>query len=126
MEILTEADFVRLVNPGVVSEQLLSPHNSASERVTLTRVTVQPGAVQPRHSHESSEQVWVAMSGEGHLLLAGGHTRAFGAGTVARFAEGDIHGLQNTGSVPFVYMAVTAPPINFDYAYSDKRPASTG
>jgi hypothetical protein len=49
MEFLTELDFKQLSNPGVVSLQVLSPRNSTSLRVTITRVTVAPGASQPRH-----------------------------------------------------------------------------
>jgi mannose-6-phosphate isomerase-like protein (cupin superfamily) len=120
MEFLNDTDIIRLSNPGVVSEQLLSPHNSASTRVTITRVTVDPGASQPRHAHEHSEQVWVALSGSGMLMLGGGETRDFRAGQIVRFADGDIHGFQNTSTEPFIYISVTSPPINFNYAYGTK------
>ncbi len=120
MEILGAADFVRLSNPGVASEQLLSPHNSQSARVTITRVTIAPGAGQPPHKHATSEQVWVALEGEATLLLADERTRTFRAGEVARFADGDIHGVQNASDAPFVYLSVTAPPIDFTYAYKRK------
>ena len=120
MEFFNASDFKNLSNPGVVSEQLLSPYNSASVRMTITRVTVDPGASQPRHAHESSEQVWIAMQGSGELLLAKDETKTITAGQVARFEEGDLHGFENTGKEPFVYLSVTAPPINFDYAYRSK------
>ncbi len=121
MEFLTDTDFRHLVNPGVVSEQLVSPDNSASERVTITRVTVRSRAVQPRHCHESSEQIWIALSGAGRLLLANGRTHPFAAGNVARFEDREMHGFENTGDAPFVYLAVTAPPIDFTSAYAGKR-----
>jgi quercetin dioxygenase-like cupin family protein len=117
MEFLTSEQFQVLSNPGVTSLQLLSPHNSASNRVTITRVTVEPGAVQPRHQHASSEQIWLAISGNGSLLLADGGTLAITAGQVVRFADGDIHGFENSGSEAFIYISVTSPPINFSYAY---------
>lgn len=121
MEFLTEDRFVRLANPGVVSEQMVSPHNSSSARVTITRVTMEPGASQPHHKHDTSEQIWVALAGAGQLLLADGVTMAFAAGEVARFVDGDIHGFKNTGTKPFVYMSVTSPPVNFDYAYKRRE-----
>jgi quercetin dioxygenase-like cupin family protein len=121
MELLTELDFVRLANPGVVSEQLLSPHNSASARVTITRVTIDPGASQPRHSHVQSEQIWIALHGAGELKLANGGRHPFAKGQVARFADGDVHGFKNTGAVQFVYLSVTAPPIDFSYAYQTRE-----
>ncbi|MCC9598455.1 MULTISPECIES: cupin domain-containing protein [unclassified Rubrivivax] len=120
MELLTSDHFVRLANPGVESWQLLSPHNSASTRLTITRVVLAPGAEQPRHLHAASEQVWVAVAGEGTLLLADGATAAFVAGQVARFADGELHGLHNTGAEPFVYLSVTSPPLDFSAAYQER------
>jgi quercetin dioxygenase-like cupin family protein len=117
MELLSEGDFTLLSNPGVASLQLLSPHNSQSKRVTITRVTVEPGAEQPPHRHSASEQIWLALEGSGELLLGEGKTAPFKHGQVARFADGDVHGFRNTGAQRFVYLSVTSPPINFDYAY---------
>jgi len=120
MEFFDASDFTNLSNPGVVSEQLLSPHNSATVRLTITRVTVDAGASQPRHAHAVSEQIWIAQSGSGKLLLANDETKSITAGQVARFDEGDIHGFRNTSTEPFVYISVTAPPINFEDAYQSK------
>lgn len=117
MEFIRADEVKVLSNSGVESHQLLFPENSASARLTITKVVVAPGAVSPRHYHESSEQVWVAIAGVGTLLLAGECTHPFLAGDVVRFADGDIHGFQNTGSMSFVYLAVTSPPINFRSAY---------
>ncbi len=120
MEFIHQLDVLRLSNPGVVSEQLLSPHNSTSARVTITRVTVDKGALQPRHTHESSEQIWIALVGTATLLLEEEETKSFQQGQIVRFEENDVHGLENTGAEPFVYLSVTAPPINFDFAYQTK------
>lgn len=117
MELINRNSIRELSNPGVISRQLLCPHNSESTRVTMTEVHLDPGAMQPRHTHASSEQVWYALSGEGMLLLADDAERAFNAGDVVRFADGDVHGLRNTGDDEFVYLSVTAPPIDFGYAY---------
>jgi quercetin dioxygenase-like cupin family protein len=121
MELFSAGQFRVLSNPGVVSVQLLCPENSASSRVTITRVTVDPGASQEQHAHPTSEQTWVALSGAGTLLLAEGATQRMAAGDVVRFAEGDVHGLVNTGREPFVYLAVTAPPIDFASAYRESK-----
>jgi len=121
MEFISKSEIVRLVNPGVVSRQLINPENSKSTRVTITQVHLAPGASQPRHTHESSEQIWYALSGSGLLLLADGQTRDFSAGDVARFADGDVHGLENTGEGEFVYISVTSPPIHFGYAYAERK-----
>lgn len=88
--------------------------------MTITEVHLEPAAVQPRHAHDSSEQIWYAVKGEGVLLLADDEEKEFRAGDVARFADGDVHGLRNSSDSEFVYISVTSPPINFDYAYKDK------
>lgn len=117
MKIFSTADFKTLANPGVISVQLVSPHNTDRARVTITRVTLESGAENPRHSHAASEQTWIALAGCGVLLLADGQEQPFGSGEVAHFAPGDVHGFRNTGTEPFSYISVTTPPINFTSAY---------
>ncbi len=121
MELIHANEIQAFSNPGVVSRQLLNPDNASSKRVTITEVHLEIGAEQPRHAHESSEQIWYALSGSGILLLAHEREVPFHAGDVVRFADGDIHGLRNDGDVPFVYLSVTSPPIHFGYAYRDQR-----
>ena len=118
MEIMRKDSFVTLANAGVRSEQLLFPENSSSRRITVTRVTVQKGAVNPPHRHEGSEQIWVVLEGHGSLLLEGSRTAPLMAGDVVRFADGELHGLRNSGDSPFVYLSVTSPPINFRDIYA--------
>ena len=118
MEIIRKGSTTTLSKPGVQSEQLIFPENSPSRRLTITRVTVSPQATNAPHRHKSSEQVWVALAGRGTLLLDEERTEPFAAGDVARFADGDLHGLRNTGDTPFVYIAVTSPPIDFRAAYA--------
>lgn len=121
MEFIDKDSIISLVNPGVVSRQLLNPENSTSERVTITEVHLEIGAKQSRHSHEVSEQIWYAIQGSGKLLLKDNQEKDFKAGDVVRFTDKEIHGLFNDGEVKFIYISVTAPPIDFGYAYKDKR-----
>ena len=121
MEFINRQNIIELSNPGVVSRQLLNPENSSSTRVTITEVHLEKGACQPRHTHEASEQIWYAIQGTGKLLLADDVEKEFAAGDVVRFAEKDVHGLLNDGNDEFVYVSVTAPPINFGYAYQNKE-----
>jgi quercetin dioxygenase-like cupin family protein len=118
VEIIRRTEVAAFANGGVTSEQLLFPENSGSQRVTITRVTIAPGAKNPRHAHATSEQVWVALRGSGVLLLEGATTVPFAEGDVVRFADGEVHGFENTGSAEFVYLAVTSPPLNFRNAYA--------
>lgn len=121
MEWIPAESIVTLSSPGVASRQLLNPENSRSQRVTVTEVHLEPGASQPRHVHQSAEQIWYALTGSGRLLLAEGQEQPFRAGDVARFVDGDVHGLLNDGEGELVYLSVTAPPIHFGYAYQRRE-----
>jgi len=112
MEFLTSDEFKRQSLPGVRLEQIIAAHNAPSARLSITRITVEPGCVQARHRHAAAEQTWLALGGAGRLLLADGATKPIRAGDAVRFADGDVHGIENTGGVPFVYLSITAPPID--------------
>ena len=61
---------------------------------------MEPGAVNPPHRHVASEQIWVALEGNGIRLLDHERTEPFSAGDVVRFADGDLHGFRNPDDVP--------------------------
>ena len=121
MEFIKSESIKEFSNPGVVSRQLINPENSKSERVTITEVHLEVGACQPRHKHDTSEKIWYAVQGSGKLLLADDKEMIFKAGDVVRFARNDIHGLLNDGDTEFIYISVTSPPIDFGYAYKEKK-----
>ena len=55
--------------------------------------------------------------GTATLLLDAEQVAEIGAGDVIRTSPGEVHGVTNTGSEPFVYLAVTTPPQDFTSAY---------
>ena len=63
---LTPGDRTVLESPGKRSVQIVWPQNAPSARITLTRVTMEPGATSPRHSHTSAEQTWLIERGRGY------------------------------------------------------------
>ncbi len=65
MEFINSENIKEFSNPGVISRQLINPGNSKSERVTITEVHLEIGASQPRHKHDTSEQIWYAIQGSG-------------------------------------------------------------
>ena len=118
---LTPKDFSVLENPGVTSLQIMWPENSPKAKVTITRVTMQKGAVSNRHTHEESEQTWLIERGEATLLLKNDQTAELKAGDAIRTPAGEVHGVANTGHDEFVYLAITAPPQDFRPAYERER-----
>jgi quercetin dioxygenase-like cupin family protein len=114
---LSPANFEMLSSPGIASQQIMWPANAPDAKVTITRVTMEPGAVSRRHTHPLSEQTWIVEQGTATLLLADGETQAIGAGEVLRTPAGEVHGVVNSGDGPFVYLSVTTPPQDFTPAY---------
>ncbi len=120
MEFIKQNEVPILRKPGVESHQLVSPLNSKSKNVTITKVVVQPGGSQTLHKHESSEQIWIAISGTAELLLAGSSRIQFVEGDIVRFGIKESHGLHNGSNQTFEYYAITSPPINFEKVYKEK------
>lgn len=118
---LTTDDFHVLENPGVVSVQIVSSENAPASKVSITRVTMQPGAESPRHRHEYAEQTWLVGCGEATLLLVDDETAPLRAGDVVRTPAGDIHGIANTGGGEFVYLTITTPQQDFSSAYEKRE-----
>lgn len=78
---------------------------------------MEPGATTPRHSHPKSEQIWIIEKGTATLLLSLDKTQIVQAGEIIRTPPGEVHGLTNTGSEPFVYLTATTPPIDLTTSY---------
>jgi quercetin dioxygenase-like cupin family protein len=111
-----------LANPGIRSLQIVWPVNAPDARATITRVTIAPDATSHRHAHPRSEQIWLVERGIATMLLAGGETLAICAGDVVRTPAGDVHGVANSGTEPFVYLSVTTTPQDFSAAYQRRDP----
>jgi hypothetical protein len=58
------------------------------------------------------------VGGSGILRVDDERTEPFTEGGKVGFADGDLQGFLNENDVPFVYLSVTAPPVNFREAYA--------
>ena len=121
VEVFATADCTTLINEGFTSLQLLWPKNSPEAKATITRVTMEPGAVSGRHSHKASEQIWVVEKGAGMLLLDAGQEHPLKAGDIVRTPTAQIHGVRNIGDGEFVYLSITTPPQDFTAAFKSSR-----
>ena len=118
---LSAADFTTLHNCGIRSVQIVWPKNAPEAWATISRVTMEPGATSARHVHPESEQIWLIEKGNALLLTSDGQTEGLQAGDVVRTPPGTIHGVTNTGTEPFIYLAVTTPPQDFAPAYEGRQ-----
>lgn len=123
VEIYSRTEAVVLENPGKRSVQLLWRENAPDAAATVTHVVMAPGAVSPRHEHPGSEQLWIVESGVATLLLGEHRRREIRAGDLVRTPKGHVHGIENTGAVPFVYLTVTCPPEDMTRFYETRHDA---
>jgi len=120
---LSAADSTILENRGVRSVQIVWPRNAPEALVTITRITMEPGATSARHAHSASEQIWLIEQGSAQLLMGDGNTAGLRAGDVVRTPAGTTQGVANTGDEQFIYLAVTTPPQDFTAAYKGRQPS---
>ena len=123
---LSVRDAAVLRNPGKRSEQFLWPQNAPDCPVTVTRATMEPGAVSETHSHARSEQIWIVEQGSGVILLGDGKQTELGEGDIIRTPPGVTHGIVNTGAGPLVYLSITTPPEDFSALYKDRDGQAAG
>ena len=121
MKVVAHADAELLTRERVRSLQIVSQKSGISRAVVITRVTLEPGGIQPRHRHAASEQIWVALAGTATLLLDGEREEPLSAGHTYCFEPGEVHGIRNDSGGVFEYLSVTSPPESFDAAYDKKR-----
>ena len=124
VEVHSRTEAVVLENPGKSSAQLLWRENAPDAAVTVTHVAMTPGAVSPRHSHPGSEQIWIVESGTATLLWGEDGRREIKAGDLVRTPKGHVHGIENTGAVPFLYLTVTCPPEDMTRFYGQRHDAA--
>jgi mannose-6-phosphate isomerase-like protein (cupin superfamily) len=104
---------------GQVSHLLLAPGQFGSENLAVTWVSGAAGSQQPLHAHPHSEQIYVIVSGRGHMIVAG-QEQDLGAGTLVFIPAGAEHAIHNPGPDELVYISATAPPFEMptgEFAY---------
>ncbi len=117
--VLAEISAVK-VRAGVMKPTLLAPAQTgmtpsdvhAAVSYARALVATIPGArpiqglqgLEP-HRHPEGQDTWVVLSGEGDYLVGGGKTRRLRAGDVAIANTGQVHGMRNTGTVPFIFIS---------------------
>ncbi len=92
---------------GLVSRLLHSERDDPDTDLTVTWVTVEPGASQVRHSHDP-EQVYVLVAGAGEMTV-GEQTRSVAAGDCVHIPSNTTHGIENTGDEPLEYVSAATP-----------------
>jgi mannose-6-phosphate isomerase-like protein (cupin superfamily) len=80
-----------------------APAGSAFQMVS--HMTLQPGCSMGYHQHPDNEELYVFLSGEGTFVDDGEKKVRVGPGDTTLTLRGQSHGIENTGSVPLVFLA---------------------
>lgn len=89
------------------------------ERMTLIRITVQPGAVFPEHSHPN-EQIGTCLHGEGELT-SGGESLGVEPGVSWTIPANEPHSFVAKGDEPVIIYEVWSPPREDYLSMAEKR-----
>jgi quercetin dioxygenase-like cupin family protein len=95
----------------------VSMHASGGEQLLLGRVTYEPGAHVPRHSHEYTEQVMLMLDGEMEMTV-GSETRTIRAGDSVVVNRGVEHELRSDGGCAFIE---ALSPVPLDHVPDPER-----
>ena len=71
---------------------------------------VQPGQTLSAHLHPKGQDTWIIQSGIGEYRPArSAQTKTITAGDIVVAHLGEVHGVVNTGSEPFLFISVVSP-----------------
>jgi len=83
---------------------------SGSAEQVVVAWQVEPGQRIEAHRHPAGQDTWIVLEGEGLYRSDAEGTRIpVRAGQVVVAPAGAVHGLENTGTVPFKFLSIVAP-----------------
>src|SRR5262249_21647795 len=118
MEFIERGDVKVFSKLGIESHQLLFPENSSSSRVTISYRRAPPirgtGTKPPSRCGSP-------LPARGVCFSPASERWRFGEATSCALQTGTFTASKTPGRVPFMYLSITSPPINFRQAYDEVR-----
>lgn len=110
---------------GQKSYLLLKRGQFGSQNLAVTWVDCKPGGEQQMHVHETEEQVYIIVGGQG-LMKTGDETQEVSTGTLIFVPPGTAHAIRNTGDDTLTFVSAASPPMDVDalseyFAYKPQR-----
>jgi len=96
---------------GTLYGQYPFNRNTAPKDFTIKEIgwmTLKPGAAIGMHKHETNEDAYVILSGEGTFVDTNGKEYKVRAGDTTIARRGQSHALKNTGKVPLKFLDIVA------------------
>jgi mannose-6-phosphate isomerase-like protein (cupin superfamily) len=89
---------------------LMDAGELGSRNISVTWLEVPPDIDQELHSHEEAEQVYVVVSGDGTMTVAGDR-QPIAEGDLVMVPPATDHSIANQGSVDLCCVSVPSPPV---------------
>ena len=89
------------------AEKLRSGRMYVGDCFRAVVLTLVPGQAQKTHLHPSTDHAWFVVSGKGEMTMEDGHKSIIGAGHFVVHPRNTVHGIVNTGTENFVYVALS-------------------
>lgn len=90
---------------SVKLEHWFKPEAFGAKIRLCTRMTLAPGSSIGTHTHDSEDEIYLVLSGNGRIQ-ENGEWVPIGAGDAILTGKGGTHGVENTGTEPLVIAAV--------------------
>jgi len=87
----------------------LSGLRTGLSAISSAFVSVDPGAISPRHWHDATEEIYMIVSGCGMIYL-GESTQRVSPGDCVSIPLGLVHAIGNPGPEPLLMWVATSPP----------------
>lgn len=123
VHLISVASAPRRATAGLVSHVLLQGGDVSTSALTVTWVEVAPGARQALHAY-APEQVYVVARGTGRMGVDG-EERVVVPGELVLVSGGAMHGIENRGSEPAVYVSAATPAFRVTDFYDDSRSSTS-
>ena len=93
---------------GALSKMLITPSNSCTKHFDFRLSTYQPKGFVAKHKHNSEEQIYYMLEGEG-LMELDGVQKVVRAGATIFIPTNVEHALYNTGTRDLTFLVITSP-----------------
>jgi mannose-6-phosphate isomerase-like protein (cupin superfamily) len=98
---------------------LMDAGELGARNLSVTWISVPPGASQSLHSQEQSEQAYVVVRGSGSMSVAG-DTEEVGEGDLILVPPATDHSVANDGDSELACVSIQSPPVAAAELYSDQ------
>ncbi len=102
-----------ITKDGSIIKELMHPPLHGNIRLSLAEATVPIGYMTLLHTHATNEELYHIIAGKGRMRLAG-DTFEVAEGDTIPIPPGQLHQIENTGTVPLKVLCCCLPPYSHE------------